>query len=183
MRRTQAAAAACASGACTRVARRRTTARPPSAGLHATPLNVQRSSGAPVGVVVADLDHFKAVNDRFGHAEGDAVLKDVAYALRKALRAFDLVYRIGGEEFLVLLPGADTTATTDIAEGLRAAVCERPLGNGQNITVSLGIAASSDGNWDYEELFRQADEALYRAKAAGRNCVCGDSAAPVSAGA
>ena len=130
-------------------------------------------TGAPVGVVVADLDHFKTVNDRFGHAEGDAVLKDVAYALRKALRAFDLVYRIGGEEFLVLLPGADLTATADIAEGLRAAVCERPLGSGQNITVSLGISASIDGDWDYDELFRAADEALYRAKAAGRDCVCG----------
>jgi diguanylate cyclase (GGDEF)-like protein len=139
-------------------------------------------TGAPVGVVVADLDHFKAVNDRFGHAEGDAVLKDVAYALRKALRAFDLVYRIGGEEFLVLLPGADLTATADIAEGLRAAVCERPLGNGQNITVSLGISASTNGDWDYEELFRTADEALYRAKAAGRDCVCGGaSSEPVSA--
>jgi diguanylate cyclase (GGDEF)-like protein len=134
-------------------------------------------TGAPVGVLIGDLDHFKTINDRFGHAEGDAVLKDVAYALRRALRAFDLVYRIGGEEFLVLLPGADLTATADIAEGLRAAVAERPLGNGQNVTISLGISASSDGSWDYTDLFKQADEALYAAKAAGRDCVRGGASA------
>ena len=73
----------------------------------------------PIGVIVADLDHFKAVNDAHGHAAGDAVLRDVAYSLRKRLRAFDLAYRLGGEEFLVLLPGSDANQAASLAEELR----------------------------------------------------------------
>ncbi len=76
-------------------------------------------TGQPVGLIVGDIDHFKQVNDSFGHATGDAVLQDVAYLLRKQLRAFDLAYRIGGEEFLVLLPGADLEQSAAMAERLR----------------------------------------------------------------
>ncbi len=79
-------------------------------------------SGQPIGIIIGDLDHFKAVNDTLGHTVGDAVLTDVAYLMRKQLRAFDLAYRLGGEEFLVLLPGADTAQTEKMAEQLRQEV-------------------------------------------------------------
>jgi diguanylate cyclase (GGDEF)-like protein len=131
-------------------------------------------TGEPVGLIVADLDRFKAINDSFGHAAGDAVLKDVAYTLRKALRAFDLVYRLGGEEFLVLLPGAALQHTTRLAEELRAAVASATLGDGHEVTMSLGVSATRPGTaWEYEPLFAAADAALYRAKAEGRDRVCG----------
>ena len=79
-------------------------------------------TGEPVGVIVADLDHFKHVNDTRGHTVGDAVLKEVAYLLRKQLRAFDLAYRLGGEEFLILVPGSDIDHAAELAERLREAV-------------------------------------------------------------
>jgi diguanylate cyclase (GGDEF)-like protein len=82
-------------------------------------------TGLPVGVLVTDVDHFKRVNDEFGHQRGDAVLTDVAYVMRKRLRAFDLAYRIGGEEFLMLLPGANVEETAAIAEDLREALPAR----------------------------------------------------------
>src|SRR3954451_23905749 len=87
-----------------------------------------RLSGEPIGLIIGDLDHFKRVNDTQGHASGDAVLKDVAYVLRKELRAFDLVYRLGGEGVLVLLPGADLAQTEEVAETLREVVAREPLG-------------------------------------------------------
>jgi diguanylate cyclase (GGDEF)-like protein len=76
----------------------------------------------PIGVIVADVDRFKLVNDTFGHAVGDVVLKEVTYLLRKQLRAFDLAYRLGGEEFLVLLPGGELQGAADLAEGLHEAI-------------------------------------------------------------
>jgi diguanylate cyclase (GGDEF)-like protein len=129
-------------------------------------------SGEPIGVVVVDLDHFKAVNDALGHAQGDAVLRDVAYALRNVLRAFDLVYRIGGEEFLVLVPGADAGQAAELAEQLRAAVASTTVGDDQRLTISAGVAASGRGStFDYDTVFARADAALYEAKRAGRDCV------------
>jgi diguanylate cyclase (GGDEF)-like protein len=126
----------------------------------------------PIGLIAGDIDHFKQVNDSHGHAAGDAVLKDVAYELRKTLRAFDLFYRTGGEEFLVLLPGADLAHTTELAEALRAAVADGPLG-GHRVTMSFGTAASApDQVFDYEAVFAEADAALYEAKHSGRNRVC-----------
>jgi diguanylate cyclase (GGDEF)-like protein len=130
-------------------------------------------SGEPIGLILADLDHFKQVNDSLGHATGDAVLKDVAYVLRKQLRAFDLAYRLGGEEFLVLLPGADAAQTCALAEELREAVACRSLGGGVEVTLSLGVSASERGEgFDYAEVFAQADAALYEAKRLGRDQVC-----------
>jgi diguanylate cyclase (GGDEF)-like protein len=126
----------------------------------------------PIGVILGDLDHFKRINDGFGHAAGDAVLKDVAYALRKTLRAFDLVYRIGGEEFLVLLPGSNDDQAAEIAEQLRAAIAESPLGDGHEMTMSFGVSASDAQTvFSYEALFAEADVALYEAKRSGRNLV------------
>ena len=135
-------------------------------------------SGEPVGLILADLDHFKQVNDSLGHATGDAVLRDVAYVLRKELRAFDLAYRLGGEEFLVLLPGADGHQTRELAEELREAVCAGAVGGGVEVTVSLGVSASRRGEaFDYAAVFGEADAALYEAKRSGRDRVCGNDAA------
>ena len=129
-------------------------------------------TGEPVGLVLGDLDHFKQVNDLQGHAAGDAALTDVAYLLRKRLRAFDLAYRIGGEEFLVLLPGADTRESSEMAEELRAAVEADTVGEGTSLTVSFGVSASArGGGFDYQRVFAAADEALYEAKSEGRNTV------------
>lgn len=128
-------------------------------------------SGFPIGLIVGDLDRFKSVNDTHGHAVGDAVLKDVAYVLRKALRAFDAVYRLGGEEFLVLVPGADRATSEEIAQRLRAAVAEVAT-QGLHVTMSFGVAATEAGQpFDYETQFAAADAALYRAKADGRDRV------------
>ncbi len=129
-------------------------------------------TGEPVGLVVADLDRFKSINDTHGHAAGDIVLREVAYLLRKQLRAFDLAYRLGGEEFLILLPGSDVAAAAELAERLRAGVDEG-AGSGQvPVTISLGVGASIPGTrFDYDLVFEQADAALYTAKRAGRNRV------------
>jgi len=130
-------------------------------------------TGEPVGVIVADLDRFKRVNDTHGHATGDMVLKEVAYLLRKQLRAFDLAYRLGGEEFLILVPGSDLEQTAELAERLREAIAADPLGEGLEVTMSLGVGASGrDERFDYAAVFAEADAALYRAKRNGRNRVC-----------
>lgn len=131
-------------------------------------------TGQPVGLIVGDLDHFKEVNDSYGHATGDAVLQDIAYVLRKQLRAFDLAYRIGGEEFLVLLPGANLEQSAAMAERLRTGVEADTVGGGLRVTMSFGVSAShADSAFHYETVCAQADAALYEAKRRGRNQVCG----------
>ena len=124
----------------------------------------------PIGVVVGDLDRFKSINDGHGHAAGDAVLRDVAYRIRKELRAFDLAYRLGGEEFLVLVPGADGAAAAAVAEALRKAVAEEPSA-GLLVTMSCGVSSSAIGSFDFDAVLADADAALYRAKRSGRNRV------------
>jgi diguanylate cyclase (GGDEF)-like protein len=124
----------------------------------------------PIGLVVGDLDRFKAINDTHGHAAGDAVLRDVAYRMRKQLRAFDLAYRLGGEEFLVVLPGANADQAAAVAEDLREAVASAPVA-GLAVTMSFGVSAAAAGAFDYDTVFEQADLALYEAKHAGRDCV------------
>ncbi len=131
-------------------------------------------SGEPVGMIVGDLDHFKTINDRAGHSTGDAVLRDVAHLMRRQLRAFDLAYRIGGEEFLVLLPGSGLAQSGAIAEQLRRAVAAGTFGSTERLTMSFGVAASEPGgDFDYPTVFAAADAALYEAKDAGRNRVRG----------
>jgi diguanylate cyclase (GGDEF)-like protein len=133
-----------------------------------------RMTGQPIGVIVGDLDHFKAINDSAGHSVGDAVLHDVAALLRSQLRAFDLAYRIGGEEFLVLLPGSGLAQSAVLAEQLRRAVASATFGGSQRLTISFGVAASEpSGDFDYAAVFASADAALYEAKDAGRNRVRG----------
>jgi diguanylate cyclase (GGDEF)-like protein len=129
-----------------------------------------RVTGEPIGVIIGDLDHFKQVNDQYGHAAGDAVLVDVAYTLRKELRAFDLAYRLGGEEFLVVLPGATLEESTAIAEQLREAVSTTPAG-GRHITMSFGVAGSGGDGFDDAAVLHAADGALYEAKHGGRDRV------------
>ena len=129
-----------------------------------------RLSDQPVCLLLCDVDNFKAVNDVHGHDCGDAVLRDVAYALRKHLRSFELVYRLGGEEFLVVLPGIDADGGRDVAERLRAAVEQtEPLGF--PVTISLGLSVARGDQVNYDALFKAADDALYAAKRAGRNRV------------
>jgi diguanylate cyclase (GGDEF)-like protein len=133
-------------------------------------------TGAPICLIACDLDHFKRVNDEHGHDRGDAVLKDAAYVFRKQLRSFELIYRLGGEEFLIVLPGVSVPEGRAIAERVRAGLEEaRPGGLG--VTVSLGVAGDA-GAVAFEPLFRAADAALYAAKRAGRNRViaAGDDA-------
>jgi diguanylate cyclase (GGDEF)-like protein len=127
-------------------------------------------SGRPVGVVLGDLDHFKAVNDREGHQVGDAVLREIAYRWRNALRAYDLAYRLGGEEFVVLLPGATEAEARDLAEKLRDVIRGEPIA-GHAITMSFGVALSGAGGFDLEAQYARADAAMYAAKAAGRDRV------------
>lgn len=121
-------------------------------------------------LLLCDLDHFKRVNDRLGHAAGDAVLQDVAYTMRAVLRAGDSIYRIGGEEILVVLPGASEEDAIGIAERLRQAVRKRrPAGVG--VTISIGAAVSKPETVNTDDLVARADAALYTAKANGRDTV------------
>jgi diguanylate cyclase (GGDEF)-like protein len=141
-------------------------------GHRAAELEYQATAlGEPVAVIVGDVDRFKRINDDHGHADGDAALRDIADALRNALRAFDLVYRTGGEEFVVLLPGASEGHAVEVAEKLRTAVAGRPCG-GHAVTMSFGVAASEAHGFDYNAVFAQADRALYQAKSSGRDRVC-----------
>jgi diguanylate cyclase (GGDEF)-like protein len=127
-------------------------------------------TGGAVSLVLLDLDRFKQVNDTYGHNRGDAVLRDVAYEIRKSLRSFELVYRIGGEEFLVLLPGVDLSEALEIAERVRHSVQDARPGD-LDLTVSAGVATDAGGHIAYDDLFRAADEALLEAKRTGRNRV------------
>ena len=141
-------------------------------------------TGEPIGVIIGDLDHFKDVNDTHGHAVGDVVLRDVAYVMRKQLRAFDLAYRLGGEEFLILVPGSDLEQTARLAERVREGVGSEARGGGIGVTMSLGVGASRrDEPFDYPAVFSAADAALYRAKDNGRNRVCLAPARHSAAGA
>ena len=135
-----------------------------------------RSRGGEVGVLLLDLDHFKAVNDTYGHLVGDELLVAAAQAMRAAVREGDLVGRFGGEEFVVLLPGADATVAGAVAERLRLAVADLtvtlPDGDGQvQVTASVGGALFPVDGYSLDELLTRADRALYVAKHAGRDRV------------
>jgi diguanylate cyclase (GGDEF)-like protein len=126
--------------------------------------------GSSHALLLCDLDHFKRVNDELGHAAGDTVLREVADTMRSVLRAGDSIYRIGGEEILVVLPGATRGDATGVGRRLCRAVRERRPG-GLEVTISVGVAVSGSGPIDTHELIELADEALYSAKAGGRNRV------------
>jgi diguanylate cyclase (GGDEF)-like protein len=124
----------------------------------------------PVSFVLFDLDAFKRVNDTYGHETGDAVLRDVAYELRKALRSFELAYRVGGEELLLILPGTDEAEAAVLAERVRRRVAASRPG-GISVTISAGVSAGFGDGLSYERLFERADQRLYEAKSSGRNRV------------
>ncbi len=129
-----------------------------------------RKGGQSHALLLCDLDHFKRVNDQLGHAAGDAVLQDVAHTMRAVLRAGDSIYRIGGEEILVVLPGASEKDAVAIAERLRQAVRKRRPG-GVGVTISIGAAVTKPDTVDTDDLVARADAALYSAKASGRDAV------------
>lgn len=162
-------------------AHRRRSTLDPLTGLfnrHALDLRLSELQGQPTGgeaglshaLLLCDIDNFKQVNDRLGHAAGDAVLQDVAQTMRGVLRAGDSIYRIGGEEILVVLPGAAQVHAVGVAERLRLAVRERRPA-GLEVTISIGVAVTPPGVVDTDELVDHADAALYLAKAGGRNRV------------
>src|SRR5262249_45465183 len=125
-----------------------------------------------LAVIMADLDHFKAINDRYGHPTGDSVLREAASRLRLSLRASDVIGRYGGEEFIVAVPGCNTADAAALAERFRSSICDEPIEvpSGKiKVTVSLGVAAAAIN--PAINLVGAADEALYRAKGAGRNRV------------
>jgi diguanylate cyclase (GGDEF)-like protein len=129
-----------------------------------------RLTDAPVSLVMCDLDGFKGLNDEYGHACGDAVLKDVAYVLRKELRSFELLYRVGGEELLLVLPGAGLRPGCDVAEHVRATI-ERSMPAGLPVTASVGVSSAIGEEIEFGPMFEAADRALYEAKRGGRNRV------------
>lgn len=127
----------------------------------------------PVSVLMLDIDHFKQINDTYGHFSGDDVLRIVARTLKDAVRAYDLVARYGGEEFLIVLSGCAEEGTRHFAERIRATIAGTPIAVGAKelrVTASIG-AVSADSVPSQRELLLRADEALYQAKNAGRNCV------------
>jgi len=129
-----------------------------------------RREGASLGLVVVDLDHFKRINDTYGHAAGDVALCDAARALRESTRPYDAVGRIGGEEFLVVLPGCNQINAVSHAERLRAAIAT--LTAPVALTASIGVTVlPPETDIDAAGLVRAADEAMYRAKHSGRNRV------------
>jgi diguanylate cyclase len=130
-----------------------------------------RRSNIPICVLLADIDHFKQFNDRFGHLAGDAVLMQVAKVLQTIMRETDLVARLGGEEFAIVLPSADVGDASQAAERARTAV-ERAAfqyeGQALRVTISCGAAKAASGE-DVTSLVKRADQALYASKSAGRN--------------
>ena len=140
-------------------------------------------TGQPIGLILGDVDHFKELNDSKGHAAGDGALTDIAYMLRKQLRAFDLAYRVGGEEFLIVVPGAEARECVQLADLLRRTIEACTFGNGNSLTMSFGVSASPAGDgFDYKQVFAAADAALYEAKSLGRNRVCTVGLSPRASG-
>ncbi len=131
--------------------------------------------GKPLAVLMLDVDHFKAINDTYGHDAGDEVLREFALRIRRSIRGLDLACRYGGEEFLVIMPETDLSAAALVAERLRRTIAGEPFAieRGQramDVTISVGIAALAGGD-DPASVLKRADAALYRAKRDGRNRV------------
>jgi two-component system cell cycle response regulator len=134
------------------------------------------AGGEPVSVLVIDIDHFKRVNDSFGHDVGDEVLREFAVRLASNVRAIDLPVRHGGEEFVVVMPDTDLEAARRVAERIRLHVAGSPFRvmEGQEaltVTISIGVATSSGSEDQSNTLLKRADEAVYIAKSQGRNRV------------
>ena len=138
--------------------------------------NLSKRVKTPFSVLILDVDHFKSVNDTYGHPTGDAVLRGLGKLLLLCLRKTDSPGRLGGEEFAVLIPGTDAKGAFQIAETLRNAVAQERIEDSVltlQVTVSIGVASVQVPSLelDFDTLMRVADQALYRAKQNGRNCV------------
>ena len=127
--------------------------------------------GEPFAVISMDIDHFKQVNDTFGHAAGDQVLQAFAEVLRCNSRSGDLPCRAGGEEFILLLPGTSLGVAAEVAERIRLTTERTDFPQVGRVTLSLGVAFSSEGRTDVGAVLATADALLYQAKQAGRNRV------------
>jgi two-component system cell cycle response regulator len=137
--------------------------------------------GRTLSLMVADIDHFKQVNDRFGHDAGDVVLREFALRLKRNTRGIDLACRMGGEEFVVIMPDTDIEKAGRVAERLRSGTAAEPFRIGQagdsiRLTASVGIACLELADDTSETIFKRADNALYSAKRTGRNRVVADAA-------
>jgi diguanylate cyclase (GGDEF)-like protein len=130
----------------------------------------QRRSSAPAVVLLIDIDHFKRINDQLGHAKGDSVLKAIVSLIRKRARKLDLLFRIGGEEFMLLLPDTREADAAAVAEQLRAAIAESALLEGRPVTASIGVSELHPGE-SLDSWMKRADDAMYAAKKAGRDRV------------
>jgi diguanylate cyclase (GGDEF)-like protein len=138
-------------------------------------------SGRPISVTMIDIDHFKRVNDRYGHDAGDEVLRKTAGLLRDETRQSDVLCRLGGEEFLCIHVATELVSAANSAERLRAAVEDHVIEVGefnQNVTISLGVAERTSGMLTFDDLLKLADEHLYQAKDAGRNRVVAKGGPP-----
>jgi diguanylate cyclase (GGDEF)-like protein len=143
-------------------------------GIFQTEMRRARRSQLPMSLIVFDLDHFKAINDRYGHLAGDAVLGAVGGRMNSVLRGSDLKCRYGGEEFLILLPDTPSQGALRVAETLRREIEGTSIPWNEDtlrVTASFGITAITPGEMDPLAAIARADEALYRAKQDGRNCV------------
>jgi diguanylate cyclase (GGDEF)-like protein len=136
--------------------------------------------GMPLSVLLLDIDHFKRINDSYGHQVGDVVLAELAQLIVNTVRTTDIVTRYGGEEIMVIAPSTPLKTATNLAERLRKIIEHRPLDvpaklhrklKALHITVSVGVACFGQSANDFQSLIQSADEALYRAKKKGRNCV------------
>ena len=138
-------------------------------------LNRMTREKKPISVVLADLDHFKKINDTYGHQIGDSVLNEASRRMRATLRCYDHVGRYGGDEFLIVLPGCSTFDANRLANRLRNAVCSSPIQTSVGpITITMSIGATTTNHLESvtcESLIHSADAALYTAKKNGRNCV------------
>ena len=137
--------------------------------------------GRPTGVLMIDADHFKNINDRYGHDAGDAALQQLTITVRRELRKVDVFGRLGGEEFAVLVAEADRVKTMQVGERIRTAIESIPIvqhGYCFGMTVSIGVAVSPTSTAEIETLLTEADRALYAAKRAGRNRVLSTSDVP-----
>jgi diguanylate cyclase (GGDEF)-like protein len=130
----------------------------------------QRRTGATAALLLIDIDRFKEINDRSGHAAGDAVLRRVVALIGDRVRRLDRLFRIGGDEFLLLLPDTDLTAALTVAEDLRARIAAAAIAGAPPVTVSIGVAVLGSGQ-QMDAWMHAADAALYRAKQQGRNRV------------
>lgn len=131
---------------------------------------------AMLGCIMIDIDHFKSINDKYGHAFGDFVLKEICLSIKGKIRAYDIFGRYGGEEFVVLVPGADLERTKIVAEKIWKTVREKPMAKSNlsvNVTISLGATCAKDEDQDADGVLKRADVALYRAKDAGRDRIVG----------